>query len=64
MFFKNQLQLDTNKKKEEMQRTTLIAILPFVTFSVILAIATMTTVAPITASGQTATKCYCRRKTC
>jgi hypothetical protein len=35
-----------------MQRTTLVAILPLVTFSVILATATTITVAPITASGQ------------
>jgi hypothetical protein len=44
VFFKNQL---TKNKKKEMLRTTLVAILPFVMFSVILATATMTTVAPI-----------------
>jgi hypothetical protein len=49
VFFKNQL---TKNKKKEMLRTTLVAILPFVMFSVILATATMTTVAPITTSAQ------------
>ena len=50
MFFKNQLA--KNKKKEMLLRTTFVAILPFVMFSVILAMATMTTVAPITTSAQ------------
>ncbi|HYX55919.1 MAG TPA: hypothetical protein VE818_07150 [Nitrososphaeraceae archaeon] len=50
MFFKNQL--DNKNKKKEMLRTTLVAILPFVMFSMILATATMTTVAPINASVQ------------
>ena len=50
MFFKNQL--NNKNKKKEMLRTTLVAILPFVMFSMILATATMTTVAPITASVQ------------
>lgn len=50
MFFKNQLA--KNKKKEMLLRTTFIAILPFVMFSVILATATMTTVAPVTTSAQ------------
>lgn len=50
MFFKNQLA--KNKKKEMLLRTTFVAILPFVMFSVILAIATMTTVAPVTTSAQ------------
>lgn len=50
MFFKNQLA--KNKKKEMLLRTTFVAILPFVMFSVILATATMTTVAPVTTSAQ------------
>lgn len=50
MFFKNQLA--KNKKKEMLLRTTFVAILPFVIFSVILATATMTTVAPVTTSAQ------------
>lgn len=50
MFFKNQLA--KNKKKEMLLRTTFVAILPFVMFSVILAMATMTTVAPVTTSAQ------------
>jgi hypothetical protein len=50
MFFKKPL--DNKNKKKEMLRTTLVAILPFVMFSVILATTTMTTVAPITASVQ------------
>lgn len=49
MFFKNQL---AKNKKKEMLRTTLVAILSFVMFSMILATATMTTVAPITTSAQ------------
>ena len=52
MFFKNQLQLDKKNKKKEMMRDTQIAILSFVMFTVIFANATMTTVAPITASAQ------------
>lgn len=50
MFFKNQLA--KNKKKEMLLRTTFVAILPFVIFSVILATVTMTTVAPVTTSAQ------------
>lgn len=50
MFFKNQLA--KNKKKEMLLRTTFVTILPFVIFSVILATATMTTVAPVTTSAQ------------
>ena len=50
MFFKNQLA--KNKKKEMLLRTTFVAIIPFVMFSVILATATMTTVAPVTTSAQ------------
>ncbi len=52
MFFKNQLQLDKKSKKKEMMRATQVAILLFVMFTVIFATATMTTVAPITASVQ------------
>lgn len=50
MFFKNQLA--KNGKKEMLLRTTFVTILPFVIFSVILATATMTTVAPVTTSAQ------------
>ena len=50
MFFKNQLA--KNKKKEMLLRTTFVTILPFVIFSVILATATMTTIAPVTTSAQ------------
>ena len=50
MFFKNQLA--KNKKKEMLLRTTFVAKLPFVMFSMILAMATMTTLAPVTTSAQ------------
>jgi hypothetical protein len=52
VFFKNQLQPNKKSKKTEMLRIIQVAILPFVMFTVIFATATMTTVAPITASVQ------------